>query len=62
MRDHKIVVVKWFVRFSYDLRNILFHHIIDPFDEDWLKLFRHTYLALKEMVNYNIETLNQAEE
>lgn len=51
---HKISVIKWFVKFSYGLRNILFHYIIDPFDEQWLKLFRHTYLALKEIVNHNI--------
>lgn len=51
---HKLVVIKWFVSFSYALRNILFHNIIDPFDELWLKLFKHTYLALKEIVNHNI--------
>lgn len=42
---HKIAVIKWFVRFSYSLRNILFHYIIDPFSEEWLKLFKHTYLV-----------------
>jgi hypothetical protein len=37
---YRLIVIKWFIRFSFDLRNILFHHIIDPFDEDWLKLIK----------------------
>jgi hypothetical protein len=58
---HKLVVLRWFIRFSYDLRNILFHHIIDPFDEEWLKLFKTTYLALKEIVNHNVNLIEQTE-
>lgn len=57
--SHKLVVLRWFVRFSYDLRNILFHHIIDPFDEEWLKLFKSTFFALNEIVNHNINTIRQ---
>lgn len=58
---HKLVILKWFIKFSYDLRNILFHHIIDPFDEEWLKLFKFTYLALKEVVNHNVKIIEQNE-
>lgn len=58
---NKLSVLRWFIRFSYDLRNILFHHIIDPFDEEWLKLFKTTYLALKEVVNHNLIQIEQME-
>lgn len=54
---HKKEIINWFIRFNYSLRNIMFHYIINPFDKDWLKLFKHTYLALKEIVNHNIEEI-----
>lgn len=40
--------------FNYHVRNLLFHSVIDPFDEQWLKLFKHAYLVLKEVVEHNI--------
>lgn len=57
--SHKIVVLKWFVKFCYVLRNILFHHIIDPFDDKWLQLFKSTYFALTEIVNHNIRIIKE---
>lgn len=50
-------LTKWFVDFSYKLRNILFHFIIDPMDKDWQLLFKYTYLALKHLTEENIEIL-----
>lgn len=50
-------LTKWFVDFSYMLRNILFHFIIDPMDENWQTLLNFTYLALKHLVNENIKIL-----
>jgi hypothetical protein len=47
------MTLKWFVDFNYHLRNILFHHVLDPFDPQWLELFKHAYLALQELVSFN---------
>ena len=41
----------WFSHFVYGLRNILFHEIIDPFDREWQKIFKHSYLILKPIVD-----------
>jgi hypothetical protein len=50
-------ILYWFISFNYQIRNLLFHSIIDPFNSEWLKLFKHTYLALKELVEHNIDKI-----
>lgn len=45
---------KWFLNFVYFMRNALFHEIIDPLDAFWQELFKHSYLALKEILDGNI--------
>jgi hypothetical protein len=55
---------KWFISFSYTLRNILFHFIIDPLDKNWQELFKYSYLALKYLSEKNIyylDSLNNQE-
>jgi len=47
----------WFIDFAYKLRNILFHYIINPGDDNWRILFKHTYLALKHITKENIKLL-----
>lgn len=45
---------KWFLNFVYFMRNALFHEIIDPLDSFWQDIFKHSYLALKEILDGNI--------
>lgn len=45
---------KWFLKFVYFMRNALFHEIIDPLDTFWQEIFKHSYLALKEILDGNI--------
>ncbi|NJE61461.1 hypothetical protein [Thermococcus sp. 21S7] len=52
-------LTKWFLDFAYKLRNILFHFIIDPMDEDWQSLFEYSYLALKHLTEENIRILQE---
>lgn len=52
-----VTTLKWFIDFNYHLRNILFHHVLDPFDPQWLELFKHAYLALQELVSFNVQRL-----
>lgn len=54
--------LKWFIKYSYKLRNVLFHIIIDPFDKNWQPIYKNTYIALKELVDYNIKTIKEKEE
>lgn len=42
----------WFAEFVYQLRNALFHEIIDPLDEEWQLIYKNAYLLLKEIVDY----------
>lgn len=56
---NKKKIINWFISFNYQIRNLLFHSIIDPFNSEWLRLFKHAYLALKELVEYNIEKIEQ---
>jgi hypothetical protein len=58
LSPNKLKILQWFIQFNYSLRNIMFHHVIDPFDEKWLMLFKYAYLALQEVVNHNIKTIN----
>jgi len=55
-------LTKWFVDFSYKLRNILFHFIIDPMNKDWQSLFKYTYLVLKHLTEENIKVLKIKDE
>lgn len=57
INPNKIKILNWFISFNYQIRNLLFHSLIDPFNPQWLKLFKHTYLALKELVEHNIEKI-----
>lgn len=57
--NNEIKILKWFLMFNYHVRNLLFHSVIDPFDEQWLKLFKHAYLVLKEIVEHNIEEIER---
>ena len=50
----EIDTYKWFLNFVYFMRNALFHEIIDPLDSFWQDLFKHSYLALKEILDGNI--------
>ncbi len=52
-------LTKWFIDFAYKLRNILFHFIIDPMNENWQSLFKYTYLALKHLTEENIRLLQE---
>lgn len=51
--------LKWFIKYSYKLRNVLFHIIIDPFDKNWQPIYKNTYIALKELVDDNIRILKE---
>lgn len=42
------------LNFVYFMRNALFHEIIDPLDSFWQDIFKHSYLALKEILDGNI--------
>jgi len=55
-------LTRWFVDFSYKLRNILFHFIIDPMNKDWQSLFKYTYLVLKHLTEENIKVLKIKDE
>lgn len=50
----EIDTYKWFLKFVYFMRNALFHEIIDPLDAFWQEIFKHSYLALKEILDGNI--------
>lgn len=50
---------KWFLKFVYFLRNALFHEIIDPLEHFWQDIFKHAYLALKEILDGNIRYLQE---
>ena len=52
-----IQVYEWFLKFVYFLRNALFHEIIDPLDLFWQDIFKQAYLALKEILDSNINFL-----
>ena len=50
----EIDTYQWFLNFVYFMRNALFHEIIDPLDSFWQEIFKHSYLALKEILDGNI--------
>lgn len=53
---------KWFLNFVYFLRNALFHEIIDPLDSFWQDIFKSAYLALKEILDANINYFLERED
>ncbi|AQW89712.1 hypothetical protein [Elizabethkingia anophelis] len=57
IESNKIKILNWFISFNYQIRNLLFHSLIDPFNPQWLKVFKHAYLSLKELVEHNIEKI-----
>lgn len=52
-------IKEWFHGFCYNLRNILFHRIIDPFDSDWSAIMKTSYQGLREMLLLNITELEK---
>lgn len=57
--DNEIKLLKWFVNFNYQVRNLLFHSVINPFDPKWLLLFKFSYLVLEQLVEHNLEEIDQ---
>lgn len=49
----------WFHGFCYNLRNVMFHRIIDPFDINWSKTMRTSYQGLRELLMLNIEEIKK---
>lgn len=47
----------WLHEFSYGLRNILFHKVVDPFDKNWIMIAKYTSQALHDIVILNIQKL-----
>lgn len=52
----------WFSDFVYQLRNALFHEIIDPLDAEWQFIFKSAYLILKQITDLSIMYLQENEE
>ena len=52
---------EWFFDFCYKLRNILFHHIIDPFDSNWSFILKYSHQGLRELLLENIRLLKESE-
>ncbi len=50
-------VKEWFHEFSYSLRNVLFHRVVDPFDKNWTEIVKYASQALYDIVMLNIEML-----
>ena len=48
---------EWFIEFSYSLRNVLFHRVVDPFDKKWTNIVKYASQALYDIVVLNIEKL-----
>lgn len=51
--------IEWLHEFSYGLRNILFHKVINPFDKEWAKIVKYTSQALYDIVMLNINILEK---
>ena len=49
---------EWFIGFCYNLRNVLFHRTIDPFDSRWSGVMKACYQGLREFLLANIAMLN----
>ena len=48
---------EWIHEFSYGLRNVLFHKVVDPFDLEWTRIAKYTAQALYDIAVLNIEKL-----
>lgn len=59
VENNQLKILNWFISFNYNIRNLLFHSIINPFDSDWLELFKSSYLALRELVEHNISRIDE---
>lgn len=47
----------WFHEFTYALRNVLFHRVVNPFDFEWSGIVKIASQALRDFVTWNIEQL-----
>lgn len=54
--------LKWYSYFIYQLRNALFHEIIDPLDKEWQEIYKNVYFILKEIIEICLNLLNKKEE
>ena len=50
---------EWFIGFCYNLRNVLFHRTIDPFDSRWSHVMKACYQGLREFLLANSTMLNE---
>lgn len=50
-------IKEWFHEFTYSLRNVLFHRVVNPFDSNWSNIVKVASQALHDIVKYNIEQL-----
>lgn len=50
-------IKEWFYEFSYSLRNVLFHRVVDPFDKQWTNIVKYASQALHDIVESNIAQL-----
>ena len=50
-------IKEWFYEFSYSLRNVLFHRVVDPFDKQWTNIVKYASQALHDIVESNITQL-----
>lgn len=51
----------WFYDFCYSLRNVMFHRVVDPFDERWSEVIKLAFQGLRELLLENIKLINQAQ-
>ena len=49
--------LEWIQEFSYGLRNVLFHKVVDPFDQEWTRIAKYAAQALYDIAVLNIEKL-----
>lgn len=54
--------LEWYSYFIYQLRNALFHEIIDPLDKEWQEIYKNVYFILKEIIEICLNLLNKKEE
>lgn len=52
----------WFYDFCYSLRNVMFHRVVDPFDERWSEVIKLAFQGLRELLLENIKLINQAQD
>lgn len=47
----------WFHEFTYSLRNVLFHRVVNPFDSNWTNIVKITTQVLHDIVKFDIQQL-----